>query len=62
MATRDDYRVLQNSMYFEVLELEDTKTEEELKNKVATLKAKLASSMTESEVAWVEKKHNDKSK
>ena len=50
---RDDYRVLQSGMYFEVLDLESAKTEEELRKGVKRLKTRLASSMTKDEIAWV---------
>ena len=54
MPTRDDYRVLQTGMYFEVLDLEDAGTEEELRMGLGRLKARLASSMTKEEIQWVE--------
>ena len=56
MPTRDDYRVLQGSVYFEVCELENAETEAELRKGIKRLKARLASTMTEKEIDWVESK------
>ena len=54
MPTRDDYRVLQSGVYYEILDLENAKTEEELRRGIKRLKGRLASSMTEKELAWAE--------
>ena len=54
MPTRDDYRVLQSGMYYEMLDLESAETEEELRKNVKRLKGRLAASMTKEEIAWAE--------
>lgn len=54
MPTKEDYRVLQGNFYFEVLDLEEAKTEEDLRKAVKRLRAKLASTMAKEDIAWIE--------
>jgi len=51
--TRDDYRVLQSGIYYDILDIVEAGTEAELRNKAERLKQRLASSMTKDEIAWV---------
>jgi|GEM_PF-3480287 len=54
MPTRDDYRVLQSTMYYELLEMEGAQSEEDLRKIIKRTKGRLAAAMTESEITWAE--------
>ena len=54
MPTRDDYRVLQSGIYYDVLDIVESETEEELRSAAERLRQRLASSMTKDEIAWVQ--------
>ena len=56
MATREEIRVIQTSVYYDILELERMNKEAGIEVKgIKTLKNKMKSTMHAEDIAWVEK-------
>ena len=58
MATREEIRVIQTSVYYDILEVERVNKEAGIVVKgLKTLKNKVKSTMHAEDIAWVEKQH-----
>jgi len=60
MATREEIRVVQTSVYYDVLEVERINQEAGIAVKgLKNLKNKVKSTMHAEDIAWVEKQHTE---
>ena len=62
MATREEIRVVQTSVYYDILEVERLNREAGISVKgLKNLKSKVKSTMREEDIAWVEKQQAEAS-